>query len=191
MILGSHNSWSYARPKKWWMKLLRFTAKCQDVDIRSQYEDYRVRCFDLRIREKEGRLIIAHGLIEYNITLGELQENLRYLNKKGDTCIRLILEIRRQKDLTNDQIVFFIKCCKKFERYYKNIKFWCGKVLVDYEDIFIFDYEPTCEEKYSSVCKPKLIDDLYPRYFAKQNNKKILEEGTDKDILLIDFVNIK
>ena len=99
MILGSHNSWSYARPKKWWMKLLRFTAKCQDVDIRGQYEDYGVRCFDLRIREKDGRFIIAHGLIEYSITLGELQENLRYLNKKGDACVRLILEIRTEKAL--------------------------------------------------------------------------------------------
>lgn len=191
MIIGSHNSWSYATPKKWWMKLLRFTAKCQDADIKTQYEKYDVRCFDLRIREKEGRLVIAHGLIEYDLNIANLQEDLRYLNKKEDTYVRVILEIRKERKVTTDQIVFFIKWCKKFKRYYPNITFWCGKVLSSYEEIFVFDSEPTCEEKYSSVCKPKLIDDLYPRCFAKRNNKKILEEGTNKNILLIDFVNIK
>jgi len=48
MILGSHNSWSYLPPKKWYMKPFRFTAQCQDWDIKTQYE-HGVRCFDLRL----------------------------------------------------------------------------------------------------------------------------------------------
>ena len=39
------------------------------------------------------------------------------------------------------------------------------------------------------MCDPRLIDDWYPRLFAKVNNKEIVKKGTDKDILLIDFVN--
>ena len=35
MILGSHNSWTYLSPKKWWMKALAFTAKCQKYDIKT------------------------------------------------------------------------------------------------------------------------------------------------------------
>ena len=50
--------------------------------------------------------------------------------------------------------------------------------------------EPTCSESYSSVCPPKIIDDWWPWLFAYLNNKKIKEKGTNKDILLIDFVNI-
>jgi hypothetical protein len=51
--------------------------------------------------------------------------------------------------------------------------------------------EPTCEENYSSVMPPKWLDDWFPWLYAKLNNRKILSKGTDKDILLIDFVNIK
>ena len=50
MILGSHNSWSYLTPRKWWMKLFRFVAQCQDYDIKTQYEQFGVRCFDLRLK---------------------------------------------------------------------------------------------------------------------------------------------
>ena len=37
--------------------------------------------------------------------------------------------------------------------------------------------------------KPRIIDDWYPRIYAKLNNKRNIKLGTDKDILLIDFVN--
>ena len=67
MILGSHNSWTYLTPKKWWMKLISFTAKCQDYHIYDQYYRYGVRCFDLRVRfNSDGKAIISHGIIEYD-----------------------------------------------------------------------------------------------------------------------------
>ena len=49
MVLGSHNAWSYLPARKWWMKMLAFTAKCQKYDIQTQYEKYNSRCFDLRL----------------------------------------------------------------------------------------------------------------------------------------------
>ena len=61
--------------------------------------------------------------------------------------------------------------------------------MYNWENDYEFPYKPSCEEKYSSVCPPKILDDWWPRWFAKFNNKRIIKEGTDKDILLIDFIN--
>ena len=191
MVLGSHNSWSYLKPKKWWMKVLRFTARCQDVDIYTQYEKYDVKCFDLRVRYDKDELIIAHGIIEYKISENELLEMLKWLNKKGDVLIRLIHEVRSEKEHTEERVEKFAKFCSTVQKKFKKISFWCGmnlmpKPTVDYD----FGFYPTCEELYASVCSPKIIDDWYPRWFAINNNAEIKKEGTDKDILLIDFVNI-
>ena len=61
MIKGSHNSWTYLKPKKWWMYLIRWAAKCQSKNIIEQY-NAGVRCFDLRLKCKEnGDMCIAHG----------------------------------------------------------------------------------------------------------------------------------
>ena len=189
MIIGSHNSWSYLPPKKWWMKLIRFSARCQDLNIVKQYE-LGVRCFDLRIRfDENNRPVVAHGIIEYNIDESELIQSLEWLNRKKDVVIRILHEVRTRKQYTQESVKSFINYCSKLQCRFDKIKFWCGKNLYDWREDFNFSYKPTCEEKYASVCKPKIIDDWYPRLFAKRNNREIIEEGTNKDILLIDFVN--
>lgn len=188
MIIGSHNSWSYFPVKKWWMKLIAFTARCQSKNIVEQYE-LGVRCFDLRIRFEKRKPIIAHGIIEYNITEKDLLESLTYLNMKGDTCVRILHEVRTKKQYTNESVDNFVDYVQKLEGRFANIKFWCGKNLYNWENDYNFWYNPSCEEKYSSVCPPKILDDWWPWLYARLNNKKIIKEGTDKDILLIDFVN--
>ena len=84
----------------------------------------------------------------------------------------------------------FKNLCGLFKLKYRNIKFWCGRNLYNWEVDYDFGEEPTCEENYSSVSNPKYIDDWFPYIYAKFNNKKIRQKGTEKDILLIDFVNI-
>lgn len=184
MILGSHNSWSFRTPTQWWLKPLRFTAQCQDLSLEEQY-NFGVRCFDLRIRfDKKNNPIIAHGIIEY----GKLSDNdLKYLNNKKDVCIRLIHEVRTKKQYTEKSKNLFINLCKDLLTKYSNIKFWCGRNLYNWEIDYKFDYNPTCKEIYSSVCSPKLVDDWYPRLFAKVNNKNIIP--CEEDILLVDFIN--
>ena len=190
-ILGSHNSWSYLTPKKWWMKLLAFTAKCQAVDIKTQYEKYGVRCFDLRVRfNKNDGLILAHGIVEYNINWYDLMFWLQYLNDRGDCFVRVIHEARNKKEYTLYSKQHFIYLCEDIICDFKNITFWCGRNLYNWEVDFTFKATPSCEENYSSVKSPKLIDDWWPWLYAKRHNKKIKQEGTDKDILLIDFVDI-
>lgn len=170
------------------MRIFNFMSKCQDVDIETQYEDYNVRCFDLRVRFEGSTIFIAHGMTEYDMAEEVLFNILAYLNKKGDCAVRVLLECRTKKP-DNAQLESFTNFCYFVERYFDAIKFWCGRSLYDWTIVYDFKYKPSCEEKYSSVCKPKWVDDWWPRLYAKRKNKEILKEGTDKDYLLIDFVN--
>ena len=97
MILGSHNSWSYLKGKKWWLRPFGFMAKCQKYDIKTQYEKYGVRCFDLRILYKNGEFTIAHGFFDYKYTLQDLEKDLDWLHEKGDTYVRILNDARREK----------------------------------------------------------------------------------------------
>lgn len=191
MILGSHNSWSYLPVKKWWMIPLAFTAKCQSLTIKEQY--YRgVRCFDLRIKfTKDGILKVAHGLIEYKYSSLDVSEDLKWLNDQSDQVyIRIIHEVRNKKEYTVESVENFVDQIISYRWYFTKLKFFCGRNLYNWNKDYKFpEQEPTCSETYSSVCAPKIIDDWWPWLFAIRNNKKILKKGTDKDILLIDFVN--
>lgn len=190
-ILASHNSWSYLRPKKWWMRLLRFTARCQRYDIGTQFIMYDVRGFDLRVRfDSSATPIFTHGIIEYEYSLDDMLEELQRLNIPG-TYIRVILEVRNKKSYTSFQVECFKEFCAYLIARFPFIKFWGGSNLYNHNVDFEFECKPTCEEKYASVCKPRLIDDWWPWLFAWHNNHAIRQEGTDKGILMIDFVNIK
>ena len=191
MILGSHNSWTYLKPKKWWMKVIKFTAKCQKYDIKTQYERYGVRCFDLRIKFVDDEPVIAHGPVQYKYDLNELVEDLKYLNEKGDVYLRILHEVRNKKEYTEDAVEQFKGFCEDLVVMFPKLKCWCGRNLYNWAVDFKFDCEPSCEELYSSVTNPKYIDDWYPLIYAKLHNKKNIKKGTDKDIMLIDFVNIQ
>ena len=191
-ILGAHNAWSFLPVKKWWMKPFSFMAKCQNVDIKSQYLMHGVRCFDLRVCfDKDDKMTIRHGMAIYKYTEEDLFKDLTFLNNRTDTCyIRVLHEVRSKKKYTDHEIEEFQMFCERVEKEFPRLKFWCGRNLVDWAVDYKFKNEPTCEEKYSSVCPPKIIDDWIPVLYAKLKNRKIREEGTDKDILLIDFVDL-
>lgn len=171
------------------MKPIAFTARCQSVDIKTQYEKYGVRCFDLRVRfDEDGNMIVAHGIIEYKDA--HVFIKLMSLNSKKDCYVRVLHEVRSKKQYTEQSVEQFKKFCEGIKLNFKNIRFWCGRNLYNWEKDYDFGEDPSCEEKYASVCKPKLIDDWWPWLFAKTHNKQIFEEGAE-NILLIDFVNIK
>ncbi len=191
-ILGAHNAWSFLPVKKWWMKPFSFMAKCQNVDIRSQYLMHGVRCFDLRVCfDKDDNMEIRHGMAVYKYNEEDLFKDLTFLNNRANTCyIRVLHEVRNKKKYTDHEIEEFQMFCERLEKEFPRLKFWCGRNLVDWSVDYKFRNEPTCDEKYSSVCPPKIIDDWVPVLYAKLKNRKIRKEGTDKDILLIDFVDL-
>ena len=192
MILSSHNSWSYLPARKWWMKLIAFTAKCQRKSIAQQYNDYGVRCFDLRVRfDNKGKLIVAHGLIEYKIDKQELLNQLNTLDSYGDTYVRILHEVRSKKQLTEKNKLLFQDFCREIASSYLHINFWCGRNLATWEYDYRFGNEPTCIEMYASVCRPKLIDDWWPWLYAILHNRSIRKIDKGAEILMIDYVDIK
>ena len=46
--IASHDSMSYLKPAKWWMRPFRFVAQCQKVNLESQYYDYGIRMFAIQ-----------------------------------------------------------------------------------------------------------------------------------------------
>lgn len=190
MILGSHNSWSFLPVKKWWMKPIAFTARCQRVDIQEQY-DLGVRCFDLRVRFDGNKLTLVHGVVEYRYDLTELFFTLRWLDSRGDCYVRVLHDVRNRRQAEGISTAEFRRFCARLEEAHPHIRFWCGRNLYDWQVDYDFGIYPTCEERYASVCPPRLIDDWWPWLYARLHNKKIREQGTDKEILLIDYVDIK
>ncbi|MBQ7429418.1 MAG: hypothetical protein IJV29_07090 [Butyrivibrio sp.] len=191
MIIASHNSWSYLPVRHWWMRPFSFMAKCQRKTISQQYE-LGVRCFDLRIRlDKNDNPIVAHGLAVYKIKPHELLRQLAWLDNKGDVLIRLVHEVRTSKQYTQHSRILFREFCNNVITAFSNIHFWGFMNLYNYNYDYQNTYHPSCCENYSSVMPPKLLDDWYPLLYAKHNNREILEKGTTKDILMIDFVDIR
>ena len=201
MVIGSHNSWSYLRPRRWWMILISFAARCQRVDIREQYLKYGVRCFDLRIRYdgiciisdvKHINTRVSHGIIEYDIDVKSLCNDLEWLDKKSDCYVRVIHEVRNKKQMEQSDLLTFQRDCYYMQDKYPHIKFWCGRNLYDWKVDYQFEgEEPTCEETYGSVVPgKKWLYGWWPWLYAVTHNKAIKAQGTDKDILLIDFVDL-
>lgn len=91
-ILGAHNANTYLKPRKWWMRLINFTSKCQKLSIDEQLE-HGVRYFDFRIRyDKElGLFLNCHGLVEY---IGSINHYVLLLSVFADVNVTETIYIR-------------------------------------------------------------------------------------------------
>ena len=70
--------------------------------------------------------------------------------------------------------------------------FFGGRVLYSWDEVYDFGTDVPLVEMHASVCAPKIIDDWYPKHYAKKNNHKNIEALKNEQIcLLIDFVNIQ
>ena len=191
MVIGSHNSWSYLRPRRWWMRAIGFAARCQRVDVRKQYWKYGVRCFDLRIRlDAAGVMIVAHGAVEYVMMSEGIWDDLKWLDEKGDCYVRVLHEARTRKQYTDESVKAFRALCHTFVQNFQHTQFWCGRNLFDWQVDYEFGEEPTCDEIHGSVVKGKWLYGWWPWLYAVTHNGRIYERGTDKDVLLVDFVDI-
>lgn len=191
MKIASHDSMTYLPPKKWYMYPFRFIARCQNKSIEEQYEKYDIRMFDIRISfDKNGIPEFRHGLIAYKKNVKEVFE---YLNSKYENIyIRLILESNKNNGESK-----FKSFCKICDEIYPNLIFFEGRLKKGWKLIYNFMNDvPSYDHKYASnnlndTTGKTILDDLYPWIYAKLNNKKNIKNGTDKDYLFIDFVNIQ
>ena len=191
--LASHNTMSYLTPRTFLDRIIAFTARCQSKTIQEQIEKYGVKLVDLRFKfNKDDKVFFAHGAIEYKCDIHEI---LKYLNSFGGFPARVMLENK-----PGDKEEQFKAWCEYIENTYTNIKFFGGRNKWSWKQLYQFkNPEPSMTDKYSSCNtnepgKPQTgtyLDDLYPKAYAKKNNRINLLNGTGKKYLMIDFVEIR
>lgn len=200
MILGSHNSLSYAKPTKWWMRLLRFTAKCQSLDIHNQIE-LGVRYFDIRVRydKKTDSFVPAHGPITFDCSIDEALLEIDDIFGHARVVLEQNAPKKNQEEIDNK----FIDFCKEIDGRYPHIKFQYGVRKYDWKRLYTFFIEDKdildIANKYSSTTGLfwkktgtfiDKIDDLWPWLYAKLHNKDVFVELINEDVLLIDFIEL-
>lgn len=189
--LGSHNSFTYLKPSNFLGKVLRFTAKCQEVDVFEQYK-LGVRVFDLRIRQnKHGRLTIAHGVVEYAGSQEELNDALMFFNERGDVHVRVMLETRTKVTKSKEQEEWFVVTCKMLEKEYENIHFYGGHLTSSNIRLYKFKGDELSSCGYhASVDKTSFIDDAWPYLYARKHNDFDYARDCKYDVKFMDFVNL-
>lgn len=204
MIFASHNSWSYAKPKKWYMRPLRFLARCQNKDIISQYLEG-ARMFDLRLYfDKYGRMSVRHGMMAFDVPFNHLMNDLAFLEKKSHEeriYVRVILEQNFEKNdpKKQEQIQWYFRVfCSNLQDHFQHIFFIEGVRKFDWKYIFTFPTStPPMKDLYSSTTsmfgnKNKWhakLDDWWPWLYAHLHNKKNIESNLGfNGYLMLDFI---
>lgn len=208
MTLGSHNTMTYLKPRKWWMWFGKFIAKCQKLDYKQQY-DAGAKWFDIRISIPKDSLgnhtcpIFSHGLMDYKGATPD--EVFEFLNGKPDAYCRVVLE--KGGELELDLFKFYVST---WMNKYPNVNI----IQIAKKGQWTNILEPNAKSPYgggkdayasANGYYPKyenwpgilrykswsglLIDDLWPWIYARFNNKKNIEKYKDQNItLLIDFI---
>lgn len=188
--IASHNSLTYLPVKQWYLRPFKYMAQCQSKDLKTQYEKYDIRFFDIRIKfDSKQDAHFAHGLINYK---AKIEDVFAYLNSKEGITVRILLENKSKKYYKR-----FREFCDYLIKRFQYIHFIGGRNKHNWEMVYKFPgVEPTYLDKYASnnklakICSGWLLDDLCPWIYAKCFNKKNIKKGTDKEYLMIDFVNI-
>ena len=194
--IGSHNSWSYAPIKQWYIPA--FVCKCQNIDIKEQYIRG-VRVFDLRVRRYKGNWYTAHGSACF---LTDFLSDLRWLNTQDDiVSVRVLLEYNSIPKDFHNIAPLFKELCKYLEANFMNINFFGGRLKCTWEILYTFNgKEIQLLDKYSSTTSLfniknnllRIIDDWCPWIYAKLYNKKNYKEYMKHrhlECLFIDFID--
>ena len=197
-MLGSHNSLTYLPCRKWWMYLINWAAKCQSKTLNEQFHNG-AKYFDFRVRFKDGKPVIAHGLIEYKGNIDYMVANLNYFVEyfKETIYLRFVLEYNKIPEDFASQIASLVNLVRYYRGKYPNITYtyvmskWNEQKVATY---YSKDTDtPTLIHKYSSVLKEKRFLWI-PYWYAKLHNKKnrkafkhVLEDE-DSKVLMLDFV---
>lgn len=196
-MLGSHNSLSYLPCRKWWMYLINWAAKCQSKTLAEQFHDG-VNYFDIRVRfDKEGKPVIAHGLVEYRGAIDIYVEVLNQLAKHFDkepVYVRFVLEFNkepkdwvRQSNLLNELIARFRGEYPHLTYDYSMTK-WNEEYLIKYNSDITYLFH-----RYSSTLGWKRFLWI-PWAYAKLHNKKIKDthnvviNNKENQVLMLDFI---
>ena len=170
--------------------MMAFTGRCQRLTISEQLEKG-VRCFDIRIRFDGDRLVVAHNRIEYVCSRYWLWLILDAINARGGCCVRMLHEVRTARQREKSSTELFAELCSLYERKFRAVRFFGGRNLMDWGTDYRFaGDEPTVEDAYGSRRKPRSLYALWPWLYAKLYNGRERQAVTDRDVKLMDFVEI-
>ena len=202
MRLASHNSWSYASPKYWYMYPFRFMARCQKQSIPYQW-NAGVRMFDLRLFfDKKGNLLVRHGIMSFSISIEKLLADLDYLNRKtseGPVYVRVLLEQNHKVKSQEFQELKFKEFCELLDNSFNKIYFLEGRRKYDWKQLYNFHYiTPPIIHCYSSTTsmfgsdKNKWyakLDDFWPWLYAQIHNADNYAKYLNSDnFIMFDFI---
>lgn len=186
--IASHDSMTYLKPLKWWMRPFKFVAQCQSVDLESQYNDYGIRMFDIRIRWNKDHWCFSHGCMMFD---ADVIKTLDWLNKQGKIMIRLLLEYNREPKDSKEIIQKFVEFCDMARERYKNLTFFEFRAKWNWDKLYTYKEEPRPSiYQATSSTTWRILDDWWPWLYAKSHNKDNRKQGTTAEWLLLDFINI-
>ena len=184
-MIGSHNSMSYLPPKNLWGKITRPWNKCQDKNIREQYEAG-VRYFDIRINLYDGRWHFVHNKVDFGHTYKFIWEFIA----KHKIPIRLIYDQRSKPKDVNYKIARFKTYINILTEKYgvdidSAITYWDWKEY-SIADIDIKEYHASVKaEWYQYILGCKWFAKHYNSY-AKKRHYGYSEDN--ERVLLLDYV---
>lgn len=199
MIIGTHNTFSYLKPKRWWLRPFNFIAKCQNTHFTELKELYPQKevglCFDIRVYWDEGSCSwnLAHGSMSFKLDscfgILSIFSVLNTLGYDRDIYVRLILEREGMEDL-------FICLCSEVEETFTNITFYGGVRKKDWKQLYKFKnnhLELKTIQYVGSMAKDarwyeKIIPYLYAKRMNEENKSNVDPESDN--IYLFDFINI-
>ena len=187
MKIGSHNSWSFLKPRSLWMWPFLFMARCQSRSIRGQL-DRGASLFDLRFYPlSDNEFEIRHGLMRYRSD--NIESDLKLLS---GYWVRLILEQPKKSKEQNTIDERFVALSNALIKKFPAVKFFGFYRKFDWKKLKdeVHSEVPVLVDMYSSLKSPKYLDDWCPFLYSWLNKKKIQEmkEKDTSDWLFIDFV---
>ena len=195
MIKASHNTFSYYKPKQWYLRPFAFIAKCQSKSLAQQINEG-IKVFDLRLRmDKDGEWIIAHNAFIYVKGYGAIMNILTWLDveaeySKEKIYMRVLHEVRNNRQALYSSSIDFNLLCDRLTKDFPNLRFFGGQRTMDWRQDYVFPSKNCIEyiERHASVRWPKWLH-WYPWLYAKLYNKANERMYESNDIVVFtDFV---
>ena len=185
VIIGTHNSMSFLKPKHWLMRPINWLfAQCQN----NKTAVLNCECMDIRVYwDKKKGWSFAHGLVSYEFDdeyRNTIYQTISTLKKSGVCYFRIILE----RDGNEEG---FAGLCRRLEhKYYgENVTFLGGYRKSDWKQLYDFgtNHIPVHQWVGSMAADARWYERFIPRLYAKRMNKHNLKNAKT-GINLYDFI---